>query len=431
MHTNNLSSLNKMTRSKNKKFNRRKLCRNVVLASSLLFGSAAFANNIYVTTSADEFTDNSSCSLREAIYAAVLNTPLFGCSPGSATGMDEIIIQVPRVYVNNDMNLNFNNSDLTIRADGSPGTSGFSPAIIDGSSSDASTYIRYGENTRLIGLQFENFTATPLIIEGGNQNEGDYLRFINNEAFSVPIGASGVYVDGSSGASMEMSNCSFEGGDAVNGAIQLENGGFFYAQRCSFFQNHAIVGGGAVSVRTFGSFNTLASTYAENSALSGGAIYAAEETSLLIEASTIVDNMDSYYLLTGAGLDARGYTEIYHSVLANIGDSGSPENCNSLAPDLNQPAGALVDSFGSNFFEGDSQSYGGTENCNFLDRNAGDLIGTDAKLDIINVEGKYPYRYYYEPKSDSPIRNAGDFCGEDMLNNTVPSGSNCNLGSVY
>jgi CSLREA domain-containing protein len=111
---------------------------------------------IRVTTTVDEFTIDTQCSLREAIRAANLNVPIGGCSPGN--GADTIIVP-PGIYsltlagANEDAGLT---GDLDITGDLTIIGSNFASVLIDGNLLDHVLDIRSNANVTLTGITVQH-----------------------------------------------------------------------------------------------------------------------------------------------------------------------------------------------------------------------------------------------------------------------------------
>lgn len=223
----------------------------VVLVSSAVTVKPVHAAGIYVNTTVDENTNNSSCSLREAIIAANTNSFYNGCTGGSAVDGD--VIMLPSATYTLSSALPVITSNMEIRRDG------VTTPIVQAHAVDwnLATFrvfeIGGGGNLYINGLtvrrgRCSNSCSTSLNSGGGIYNAGTlYINestVINNLAGDD---GAGIYNTGS----LFISNSTISGNQTLPPVSGHSGGGIYNAgeltmTNCTVSGNYANGSGGGI-----------------------------------------------------------------------------------------------------------------------------------------------------------------------------------------
>jgi CSLREA domain-containing protein len=278
------------------------------------------AATIVVDTTVDEDTDNTSCSLREAIKAATTNAAYNGCSAG--LGGDTITLPAGIYTLTTDSQLPNITSGITINGEGTTST------IIQASTCNPVT-----ESCTHQHLIFNIFTAGTLTLNnltvrhgnnGYNQCGGAICNYgsltITNSVFSGNDGSSGGAIRNFlDDANLMVINSTFEGNDATNNGGALFIDGTANIEKSTFVSNNASNGGAIYNYCDDLSLEN--STFSANSATSNGGGFYNNGT------ATLLNNTFSGNSGTGAGIynHADGYINITNTIIGNS-DPGD-DNC--------------------------------------------------------------------------------------------------------
>lgn len=238
----------------------------------------------------DNAANNGNCSLREAVFAAMLNVARDACAAGSSVATDTILLEAGREYVltlsgaedgNLSGDIDFTSTDIA------------DPAIVD-----------------LIIRSDGDLPATIIQQAGGERvfhNAGGlYVRF-ENVVIQGGTGGLGAGVRLSSGKA-EFERVTFSGNSAED--ISANGGALWVADTASaavlnstFINNTSSTGyGGAIF--TFSPLIVANSTFSANGAFSGGGALASYNTSVEIVNSTFAGSTTA--VATPSGIDIEG-----------------------------------------------------------------------------------------------------------------------------
>ncbi len=238
----------------------------------------------------DNITNNGNCSLREAVFAAVLNSVRDACSAGSSIATDTIELEAGREYVltltgaddtNLSGDLDFTGADIA------------DPGIID-----------------LIIRSDGDLPATIIQQAGGERvfdNPGGlYVRF-ENVVIQGGTGGLGAGVRLSSG-SAEFDRVTFTGNTAesagANGGGLWSAPGTTATLTGSTFVNNVSSSGYGGAIFSFGTLNISGSLFSGNSAFSGGGAIGAYDAAVSIVNSTF--NSNAAAAASASGIDVEG-----------------------------------------------------------------------------------------------------------------------------
>lgn len=336
----------------------------LVLASLILTGQGvrpAVAAGYTVNTLSDNTTDDSFCTLREAILAAN-NTPSNDdCSAGSPT-----------------------NDIITFTVSGTITLGSTLPNIVDAATAGTLTIdggnsitISGNNNVQVMIVDINaNLTLQNLTIANGNSN----------------VNSGGVYNQGT----LTITNSTFSNNNAHSGGGVYNYGGMLTITHSTFYANHATHDGGGVHNYGGNLTITLSTFYANSANYSGGGMY--NQGTLTVANSTIsnnssasgngggVYNSSGTLMVTNSTLSANSATSgggVYISggtvTLKNtiIANSLSGGDCVGTLSGLNT----------ANLIESSSYACGLTHNTN------GNIIGFDPNLGaLIGSPAYYPLK---------------------------------------
>ena len=252
----------------------RLLTATIAAVALALTAGAARATTITVTTTADDFTNNGNCSLREAFEAANFNIVRDQCPAGLAGGTDEIVLADGATY---SLTIPFsgpNSGPLVVVNDGA-----FTDILIrvvnDGEatiSQDATP------DTRVLVVQADaHLKLQDTVIAGGFDATGDG-------------GGGGVFV-------------------ASGGEVDLE--------RCTVRDNVAQDNGGGIRVFS-GTVVAIDTIFQNNSGAAGGAVSTTGTAPIaLIQRCRFQDNRALNKFGGGGALEITGQTSVVDSVFLN------------------------------------------------------------------------------------------------------------------
>ncbi len=293
----------------------------VGVAALLLFlaqGQVAHAATITVNTTADELNTDGDCSLREAIYAANIDSAVDACTAGS--GADTIVVPAG-TYT------------LTIPPDGTPndGWDGdldvFGDLTIDGVGADTTVIeacdsgggpctgidrvfhmdpFSLGINVEMSGLTIRNGTA-----EGGGGIYSNYTLTLTNSTVS---GNSAYYGGGIAGNYATLTNSTVSDNSATYG------GGIYSYGTLTLTDSTVSGNSGGGIYSGHGTLTVSNSTVSGNTATTNGGGIASEWGTLTLTSSTVSGNSASY----GGGIYSSGgsLTVSNSTVSANTASTG-------------------------------------------------------------------------------------------------------------
>lgn len=217
---------------------------------------------ITVNTLEDEYNGDGDCSLREAMTAANQNTPVDVCPGGGSSGVDTINFSVSGSIPLFTTLPPIQNGSLTI--------DGGDQVQVSAANSGGAFLVYYGGD-----LVLRNLT----IRDGVNSVPGSSGTGLQNDGGTVVI-----------------ENCSFlnniaDGADSKGGAISNTNGGGLAISNSTFEDNYAYLGGAIYSNATL---NITGSTFRGNSGQAeGGAVYILGDS--VISGSSFEENVAYSY----------------------------------------------------------------------------------------------------------------------------------------
>jgi CSLREA domain-containing protein len=320
--------------------------------------AAPFGSTITVTTIVDELTDDGNCSLREAIRAANLDTPVDACPAGS--GPDLIVLADATYYLaiagqNDDDGLTGDldmNSNISILGAGSGET------IVDGQNLDRVFHIRDSASVTLtkMTIQHGQISTGGLYGGGGILNQSSQLvvtdsRITDNTAVNNP------------------------GGGLDN------NGGTVSLLRVSMSNNTAPSGGG---IYNGGNLLLVGSTLSINSSISAGSTGGGLDNSGIASLTNVT--IQGNTAQNGGGIFNDGTITSLNITVAynNTGianSSGEIRFKNSIVSDSSD--GPNCSGGGTNSSEGNNLDSGNT--CNFI--TTSDLHDTNPNLGALLDNG--------------------------------------------
>jgi CSLREA domain-containing protein len=371
---------------------------------------------IIVNTNIDEVTDNSSCSLREALTAAANNADYNGCS-GAGYGDDTITFDASLSGGTITLTLG---SELVIASN----------VTIDGSALATAVTVSGNNATRVFNVTAGAVTFDSLHIANGNVTTYDC-------GVSVSLCGGGIILQ-NGGVAVTVINSTLSGNSATGGG----GGGIFNAGGTLTVNNSTLSGNstttyGGGGIHNYGGTLTVNnSTLSGNSGVAGGGIYNAGGT-LTVNNSTLSGNSGT----PGGGggiFNNGGPLTVTNSTLSgNNGGSfeqlylntgtlnlGGTIIANSLSPDDCFRQSGTFNDLGNNLIE---TSLGA---CGLANGVNGNIIGFDPSLGPLADNGG-PTRTH-RPGSGSPAIDAGAAgCGTtiDQRGAARPNG-NCDIGAV-
>ncbi|MFL5802640.1 MAG: choice-of-anchor Q domain-containing protein [Roseiflexaceae bacterium] len=229
--------------------------------------SIAHAATIVVSTTADELNADGDCSLREAVRAANLDSPVDGCPAGS--GADTIVL-APSVYqlsiagAEEDAALT---GDLDITHDLSITGAGTSATAIDGNRLDRVLDVR-GASVHLAHLSIRNGSADTS--GGGGVNDAGALTLDDVVVSGNQAAEDGGGVANTGALVLSHSDISDNSSENVGGGIT--NQGTIAATDSHIMGNTAFTSGGGISNDNSGGVALTGSSVMMNMASRGGGI---------------------------------------------------------------------------------------------------------------------------------------------------------------
>lgn len=277
------------------------------LPDTNIFVPATFASEIFVNTFLDEDMANTSCSLREAIYAANTDAQYNGCTAGSDA--DTIVLALGTYTLTS--RLPTITTTMTILG------SGLTNTIIEASSCDPTTntcpqnysilYITSPGNLMVDGITFQHSNETT----GSIHNSFSYLTVENcaiTENGSASYGGGGIqnYGDATIINSIISNNISSGSGSGI------VSYGTLTISYSTVEGNQSHSSGGGLYVLS-GATTITNSIIARNTAtLSGGGIYTSSGATTTINNTTFEGNHSSSF---GGGLNVSGQATITNSTI--------------------------------------------------------------------------------------------------------------------
>ncbi len=259
-----------------------------VLSASFVFLVALLAypvhaNDIFVTTHLDNNSNNSLCSLRQAIIAANTNQSVAGCNAGN--GADTIFLENSTIYTLSESGANEDESttgDLDIVED---------LTIIGGSSATQKSTIRGGGLDRVLHIVGPiNVTIQNLNVEDGHAtSDGGCIYNQGGTLALTAVSISNCIADDKGAGLFNTNNgiVTLDNGTIHTNIASAEGGGIYNESgsvtltNSHVFDNQTNQNGGGVYNGEQGTFNLvgtfgkahMSSTVRNNSAEKGGGIY--------------------------------------------------------------------------------------------------------------------------------------------------------------
>jgi CSLREA domain-containing protein len=454
-----------------------------VLAVLLGDPGPALAATITVTTTTDELNADGDCSLREAVRAANLNTPVDSCTAGS--GVDTIDVP-PGTYTLSVVGTGEDaaaTGDLDIAQSATlngPGVTVSAQGL-----NDRSFHVLAGTTVTISGFTIQNGGTSTFMAGAGILNQGTLtvtqalIRLnspgglggfstgggINNSG-NLSVFDSTVTQNGGQGAGIYNSGTASVTRSAVTGnnSSTLEGGGIFnvtgsFTMTDSTVSNNLGIGAGIYNAS--GTFTMNTSTVSSNNGAGGGGVYVIGGTVNVIR-STVRDNSGGSG--GGLGVNGGGLNVIGSTVSGNIAtfsgggiySQGNVAVASSTIAGNSAPSGSGVfkqaGSFttrntiiatntsatncgGPSLITSNGYNIAGDASCNLVA--AGDLPSTNPLLGPLTNNGGTTLTH--APLSGSPAVEAGvhtflpDCSGGDELDQrgiVRPVGSRCDIGAI-
>ncbi|MBI3164782.1 MAG: hypothetical protein HYZ24_08870 [Chloroflexi bacterium] len=438
-----------------------RLILNLTVALALLVGSAASptparaASMITVTTSADNTTTDTFCSLREAITNANDDAMTFADCAVAGSGNDTI------VFANGITTVTLGSTLPTITDLDGLVINGGGDVTIDGSDTYRILIVDTGISLTLESLTLKDGACTSCL-GGGVYSSGGILT-ITNSVFNSSQQAVYVY-----NGTTTITNSTFSGNSSTyGGAVNASGSSSVLTVSNSVFSNNDSPGGGGSAIYSGGTMTVTNSSFTNNTATSAGAgsifndgggsatvknstftgigsattraIYNNSAT-LTVSNSTFSGNESSDY--GGGILNSNGTLTIKNSTFSGnkapsggadiyqYGASASLNLYNSILANENGGGNCVLGdgtiSANNNLIEDPSNACGLTNGVN------GNIIGSDPALDALTGSPAY-----FPLTTGSPAIDAGDdaVCAASPVNNesqnglTRPQGPHCDIGS--
>ena len=238
------------------------------------------ATVITVTSTADDFTNNGNCTLREAIASANGNFARDACTAGSNTETDEVVLADGAVY------------SLVIPFSG-PDTG---PLVVTNNTATFDLTLRVANDGEATISQ-DAVPDTHVIVVQTNAR----LR-----VFDVKV--TGGFVST---------------GNGPGGGISVLNGAQLGLERCEVSDNVSQNGGGGVGAFQGATVTAVDTVFRRNLANdSGGAIVSGSNTSVLLQRARFVDNHAIGQFSNGGALGIAAQTSIVDTVFINNSAAG-------------------------------------------------------------------------------------------------------------
>ena len=271
--------------------------RTAALAAAILFGPAASAATITVTTLDDERAVDGDCSLREAVEAANTNTAVDLCAAGEDGDDGDVITFLPTL-AGGTITLTQQGMDISEDLE------------IDGSTVASNLAIDGADQYRIFRVTGGTLSLNNITVQNGRAASGAGVYVNENVGFAAgqvlflghtatggdaTNGGAAVYNDGGTTSLM---NCLFEDNDATgtsgSGGAVLNNGGDLTVTGSLFRDNSAMRAGGAIEVTGEATTDIEDTDFETNSAGpnpgNGGAIHVSGPSSSSITGGTVSGN---------------------------------------------------------------------------------------------------------------------------------------------
>lgn len=350
-----------------------------VLLSLLLTAQGvrpAYAASYTVNSLNDDATDDTSCTLREAILAAN-NTPAnANCGAGSSAD-DTITFSV--------------SGTITL-------TMGTLPAIVSGQGT--LTIDGSGRNITISG----NNSVRVMVVNSGANLTLQALTIANGNAG----GGSGGGIYNAYDGTLTVTNATFSNNSAIFGGGGIYNdGGTLTVTNATFSSNSARFGGG---IYNYGMLTVTNATFSSNSATYGGGVYSFD--TLTVTNSTFSGNSAT---TSGGGVYNTAVLTLKNTLIANSTNGG---DCVTII--------ALSGTNNNNLIEDSANACGLTHGVN------GNIIGSDPNLGALTGSPAY-----FPLNPGSPAIDAGDdvtcaaapVSSQSQNSVTRPQGPQCDIGS--
>jgi CSLREA domain-containing protein len=388
----------------------------VVLGGVVLGALPVLGASYVVTTTADNTTDDSECTLREAILAANNDSSYNGdCGPASS-GDDTITFSVSGTITLTSTlpNIVSGAGTLTINGGGNITISGGGSVRVmvnSGNLTVQNLTIANGNagggsgggirNSGTLTVTNSTFSGNSAGFGGGIVNVSGTLT-VTNSTFSNNTAATnggGIYNDSNSTATV--TNSTFSNNNAGNQGGGIYNAHNLTVTNSTFSNNNATSDSGGIF--NSGALTVTNSTFSGNSAANGGGIR--NSGTLTVTNSTFSGNSAGF----GGGIRNFSTATLQNTIIAN-----------STGGDCVNSGGSVT---GSNNLIEDT----GANACGLTNGVNGNIIGSDPNLGALTGSPAY---FPLNPGSLAIDAGTNSGCPADSQNGvTRPQGPNCDIGS--
>lgn len=400
-----------------------------LLLATLLFAAQGarpvYAAAYVVNSLADTITNDTSCTLREAILAANNAPANANCGAGS-TGNDTITFNVSGTITLGLFLPNIVSGAGTLTIDGG------GSVTISGNNAVRVMTVDSGADLTLRNLTIAN-ASTPL--SGGGVANSGTLTVINS-TFSGNNAGSGGGIVNLSGGTLTVTNSVFTNNSANTGGGIDNAGGTLTVANSTFTGNTATLDGGA-GIRNSGTLTVTNSAFTANVANAGGNGGGIRNSgTLTVTNSTFASNGASSLTGEGGGIWNNGTLTVNNSTF-----SGNAANPSGGGGNIRISGGSATIKntiIASNTNGGDCEgTLSGTNNnnligiagsaCGLTNGVNGNIIGQDPNLAALTGSPAY-----LPLTAGSPAINAGDnatCAATDQRGVSRPQGSRCDIGA--
>ena len=318
----------------------------------------AIESAIVVTTLADNETDDSFCSLREALWAAHTNVAYRGCSAGSAD-VDDSILFAGSILPGT---INLSSSSITIQTSLGILGPGAERLTVSANGSSRIFWINDGNTETL-----QNISINRLTLSGGSSAFGGAIRnydenlSIESCVFSGNVGTN----DGAaifSNAPLSIDNSVFSGNTTSGGLAAVIR----QTSSSATIANSVISGNSAVGISSSGDFNVHRTFISSNGK---GAI--THFGNVIVTESIISGNSASY----GAGIRTSGSGNLLVKNSTISGNTANPGHGGGIA---NQGTGTIT--VRNSTLSGNSATRGGGGGISNTSYSSGSVVLLNATL---------------------------------------------------
>jgi hypothetical protein len=338
-------------------------------------------------------TDNSNCSLRDAVAAVDLLPSGVSASVSFASSLGSV--SAPGTIV-------LTNGPLSLTASATITGLGTTALVIDGNNNGNILQVQTGVTASVSNLTMQHAVGTPSQLGGAIVNLGTTLTLTG-----VIVQSSQANLDGISG-----------GGGIYNGAtstLTIMNS-TIYNNSTSYFGGTSGYGGGILNEG--GNVSITSSTLAANSAsLSGGNIYTAGGT-VSIDNSTITESNSTG---NGGGLSVGGGT-------VTVTDSTIAANRAASYPGILVGGGTVTVT--NSIVAGNTAYTTPTGNCSGCTLHGNNIVDVDPQLSVIGSYGGGTQTFVPLPGSPALCAGTATADTKDQRGYSRPNGSCYDIGAV-